>query len=56
MDEMMKLYMIEQIRNNLASDGVRIDRDDEKKMKEFLDRDMSIDELIDYFKSKDGDQ
>lgn len=56
MDDIMKQYMIEQIRKNLASEGVMIDRDDEQKMKEFLDRDMSIDELIDYFKSKDGDQ
>lgn len=56
MDETMKAYMIEQIRKNLSSDGIQIDEDDEKKMKAFLDRDASIDDLIEHFKSKDGKQ
>lgn len=54
MDDMMKSYMIEQIREKLAADGIKLDSDDEKKMKEFLDRDRSIDDLIDHFKSKNS--
>ena len=53
MDDMMKVHILEEIRKTLDKDGVHLDELDQAKVMEFLDKDMSIDELIDYFKSKD---
>lgn len=53
MDDFMKIHILEELKKTLASDGVDLDEKDQAKVMEFLDKDMSIDELIDYFKEKD---
>ncbi|WP_157100956.1 hypothetical protein [Salisediminibacterium beveridgei] len=53
MDDLMKVHILEELRKTLDKDGVYLDERDQAKVMEFLDKDMSIDELIDYFKEKD---